>query len=318
MRNVEKIQHDRVVSKDRNVLVVLIKKQSLIFPGQHTMAVVTSGRKCLVGVESTPELRSWLDLIKEKANNHVNLATDDASAVVGFTPDAVDSVVQSTLWTLSPTQAARILEDYFATDQSEPPKTCIPIPVIRAARTFHATDTTHTAPTRLVFHNAPPRHPPRSAADERRYQSRLERLRRQHESHQYRQLTTNILHRTQHDDDITTKSMTYAASIGLNMIIAPLSFGAFMYHFGGSLLEYLFVMNTEGTGSTRPTNTTTPKVLLGVVSGVLLLFVELLLFVIRTHTLDRAVRQKQRQPGRRTTTPFGEYTARTSKVYRDR
>lgn len=127
------------------------------------------------------------------------------------------------------------------------------------------------------------------------------------------------------DDSITTKSMTYAESIVLNMIVAPLSFSVFMYFFAGSIIDYFWPLS-EDVGSSpsksgRP-STDIRRVMAGVVSGVLMMFVEMLLFVIRTHEFDRAITQKKkkRQKNRMNTTStraFGHYTAASSKTYYD-
>ena len=64
----------------------------------------------------------------------------------------------------------------------------------------------------------------------------MDRLRMQYEETKYMKLTDNLQdHRC--DDDVTAKSMTFAASVGLNMIVAPLSFGCFMYFFAGGIFD---------------------------------------------------------------------------------
>jgi len=115
-------------------------------------------------------------------------------------------------------------------------------------------------------------------------------------------------------DDVTTKSMTYAASIGLNMIVAPISFGVFMYFFAGGLLDF-FWSNTSSSQLAGHHQPDIKRVIAGVVSGVLMLFVEMLLFVIRTNELDKAVRKKQKK--NKNQGPFGYYTSYTSKTYQD-
>jgi hypothetical protein len=149
------------------------------------------------------------------------------------------------------------------------------------------------------------------AADEerKRFRRRLERLALRREEEKYGKLTKN-LGLTVPEDDVTTRTMTYAASVGLNLIIAPLSFGCFMWFFSGPLLDYVWPMKLS------PNGTDIRRVMIGVMSGCGMLFVEMLLFVIRTHELDRAVRSKSRQaknqPG-----PFGYYTSKTAKTFKD-
>ncbi|KAL3902364.1 MAG: hypothetical protein SGILL_010851, partial [Bacillariaceae sp.] len=76
-------------------------------------------------------------------------------------------------------------------------------------------------------------------ATQTKFQRRMDKLRLQFEETKYSKLTDNLQdHRN--EDDITAKSMTFAASVGLNMIIAPLSFGCFMYFFAGGIFDYFF------------------------------------------------------------------------------
>lgn len=63
--------------------------------------------------------------------------------------------------------------------------------------------------------------------------------------------------------------MTYAASIGLNMIIAPLSFGCFMYFFAGGVMHLFW--GSDDDENRHPTQINAPdikRVIIAVVSGV--------------------------------------------------
>jgi hypothetical protein len=137
---------------------------------------------------------------------------------------------------------------------------------------------------------------PELTPEKAKFQKRMERLRLQVEDHAYQSLTKNI-QKHREDDDITTKSMTYAASVGLNMIVAPISFGVFMYFFAGQIFSWMF-----GEVEVKPHQTDIRRVIAGVVSGVAMLFIEMILFVIRTHTLDKSVRRKQ---AKKKISPFG-------------
>jgi len=154
----------------------------------------------------------------------------------------------------------------------------------------------------------------KSPTERRRFQKRMERLRLRYEESKYARLTKN-LGTVIKDDDVTTKSMTYAASIGLNMIVAPLSFGCLMYFFAGGLFDFLWPMQRPQHPSAAA-GADIRKVIVGVVSGVLMLFIEMLLFVIRTHELDRAVRRKSRKHQQRGGAPFGYYTSKTTKTFK--
>merc|ERR1711957_408497 len=106
----------------------------------------------------------------------------------------------------------------------------------------------------------------------------------------------------------------YATSVGLNMIVAPLTFGAFMYFFAGGILDRFFDDEEGGNNNHRVNNIDIRRVIAGVVSGVFMLFVEMLLFVIRTNELDASVRKKGRRKENRAN-PFG-YTAKNmARVY---
>eukprot|EP00339_Tiarina_fusa_P006197 CAMPEP_0117014388 /NCGR_PEP_ID=MMETSP0472-20121206/11678_1 /TAXON_ID=693140 ORGANISM="Tiarina fusus, Strain LIS" /NCGR_SAMPLE_ID=MMETSP0472 /ASSEMBLY_ACC=CAM_ASM_000603 /LENGTH=262 /DNA_ID=CAMNT_0004717927 /DNA_START=8 /DNA_END=796 /DNA_ORIENTATION=+ len=147
---------------------------------------------------------------------------------------------------------------------------------------------------------------PETAA-RRKFEERLKRLRLQQEESKYSRLTGNILQAPQ--DDINAKSMTYAASVGLNMIVAPLSFGTFMYFFAGGLFDYFL----DESFSARTTGGTDIKrVIVGVVSGVIMLIIEMVLFVIRTHEFEEHTRRKNKK--KKKNQPFGVYAKETDGV----
>lgn len=144
-----------------------------------------------------------------------------------------------------------------------------------------------------------------------KFQKRLERLRLQDEERSYLNLTTNLKTAASlKDDNITVKSMTYAASVGLNMIVAPISFGVFMYFFAGSIFNRLFGENDEDSSG----DIDIKRVIAGVVSGVFMLFVEMILFVIRSHELDSSVRKKSKKKENRSN-PFGYTQKSMERVY---
>ena len=143
-----------------------------------------------------------------------------------------------------------------------------------------------------------------------KFQKRLERLRLQDEERSYLNLTTNLKTAASlKDDNITVKSMTYAASVGLNMIVAPISFGVFMYFFAGSIFNRLFGLENDASGDID-----IKRVIAGVVSGVFMLFVEMILFVIRSHELDSSVRKKSKRKENRAN-PFGYTQKSMERVY---
>jgi hypothetical protein len=153
--------------------------------------------------------------------------------------------------------------------------------------------------TSLVYTNAPP--PVEDTPERRKFQQRMQRLRLQQEETKYVRLTNNLQNEIQ--DDITTKSMTYAASVGLNMIVAPLSFGCFMYFFAGGVFDYF--LGEEFSARTMG-GTDIKRVIVGVVSGVLMLFIEMMLFVIRTYEVEAHTAKKQKK--KKPVQPFGVYS----------
>ena len=143
-------------------------------------------------------------------------------------------------------------------------------------------------------------------AESEQFQKRLQRLRMKVEERKYIHLTSNIALRKQ--NDVTTRSMTYAASVGLNMIVAPISFGAFMYFFSGHLMGWTLGIDND-VGDTHNHNgknsgVDVRKVIVGVISGVIMMFIEMILFVIRSHEFDASNRKKEKKKG---LTPFGDY-----------
>jgi len=118
-----------------------------------------------------------------------------------------------------------------------------------------------------------------------KFQRRLVKLRMRAEESRYIGLTKNLDNTV--EDDVTTRSMTYAASVGLNMIVAPISFGVFVYFFAGATLF-------KANPNLRPGETDVRKVIAGVVSGVGMLFVEMILFVIRSHEFDASITKKKK------------------------
>mmetsp|Transcript_27519 Transcript_27519/g.77138 ORF Transcript_27519/g.77138 Transcript_27519/m.77138 type:complete len:337 (+) Transcript_27519:86-1096(+) len=218
--------------------------------------------------------------------------------------------------------AVAIIERYYASkDESKNPGDVffLPIPVVQAMQVVWRNDSSQlkdgssslqilnqslrSAP--LVF-TAPPEAQPETK-EQARFRKRMDRLRLYKEEKSYRRLTTNI--DTEKSDDITAKSMTYAASVGLNMIIAPLSFGCFMYFFAGSLLDWIFGGYFDSESSTKTQGGVDIKrVMIGVISGVVMLFIEMILFVIRTHEFELHNRKKEKKNRKKA---FGHYSSNT-------
>jgi len=196
-------------------------------------------------------------------------------------------------YSLSSMDAMELIRDFIGQTK----KDAIPLGVIRALASI-LDDLTPLngaiAESSLVY--TPPR--PRKSEDaaDRKWQKRMDLLRLQSEEYRYTKLTNNLPKAV--ENDVTVKSMTYAASVGLNMIVAPISFGVFMYFFAGHIFSW--GINPEEESQTNHRTSDIRRVIAGVVSGVIMLFIEMILFVIRTHTMEKSMRRKPKK-----TSPFG-------------
>lgn len=168
-----------------------------------------------------------------------------------------------------------------------------------------------TVTTGLAF--TPP-YNPELTAERKKYLERVEKLKLKYEETKYSKITNNIKDQRQ-EDDTTTKSMTYAASIGINMIVAPLSFGTFMYFFSGGVFDFFFPPDENDIWRKRnPTGVDVKRVIVGVVSGVIMMIIEMVLFVIRTHEFETHTTKKKKKRG---VQPFGSYSANSALTYTD-
>jgi hypothetical protein len=204
--------------------------------------------------------------------------------------------------------AARMLKEF-----DEQPQEWLPIPIVESMKTLlnvakQAALEQALSKTQLVF-TPPPPPTGKETEGERRYRLRMDRLKLRQEETRYSKLTNNL--DSERPDDITMKSMTYAASVGLNMIIAPISFGVFMYFFAGGILDYFFPSVVE---KRTANGTDVKRVIVGVISGVLMLFIEMILFVIRTHEFEKHTRRKEKKNRKK---PFGHYSSNDVGVYQD-
>lgn len=181
----------------------------------------------------------------------------------------------------------------------------VPFEVLRALETLVGKELDAALQGSALYFTPPPQ-PQEETEEERKYRKRIERLKLKSEETKYSKLTSNLQSK-KNEDDITAKSMTYAASVGLNMIVAPISFGCFMYFFAGGLFDYLW---GENSSSRTLGGTDIKRVIVGVVSGVIMLFIEMILFVIRTHEFEAHQRKKQKKKGG--VQPFGVYSKKAS------
>ena len=127
------------------------------------------------------------------------------------------------------------------------------------------------------------------------YNKRIEKLKLKIEERNYKSLTSNL--NTKKEDDATLSSMLYASSVGMNMIVAPISIGVIMYFFAGKLSVWIFGADSGSiTGSNRKEGQLNIHgVIVGVLSGVIMLFIEMILFVIRNHEMDTHLTNKKKR-----------------------
>lgn len=149
--------------------------------------------------------------------------------------------------------------------------------------------------TKLVFSI-----PEKPSQDNVAYQERIKMLKLAEQERDYSNLTRNL--NNSPSDDATLKSMMYAATIGANMIVAPLSIGVLMYFFAGKLFSFILPDYRPAEGKID-----IHGVIAGVVAGVVMMFIEMILFVIRNHEMDKFVSKKMK----RQKNPFG-YDKRTA------
>ena len=281
---------------------------------------MTIDKKKLAGIKATPEILGLLDkaLKVVPLNSTTECILDESNR----TNDETD-IIEKALAPISTESAVQTIQAFHkiqletTDDKSD---LCIPINVLRCIATLldNNVDIKQLIQNSggLVFTSSASSgnndtDQSNLSKDEIKFRQRMDRLRLKYEESKYTKLTNN-LGMKQEVDDVTTKSMTYAASIGLNMIIAPLAFGCFMYFFAGGLLDYFWKKEQDPRMQHNPTDIR--KVIAGVVSGVVMLFIEMILFVIRTHEMDRVMLMKNRKKG--SVKPFGPYSSKTSKTFK--
>jgi len=140
-----------------------------------------------------------------------------------------------------------------------------------------------------------------------KYEKRMKRLRLKVEEKKYMKLTENLTS-VRIDHDKTTKSMTYATSIGANMIVAPISFGIFVYFFAGQFIDF------EDKHTRIGKRKDAKRVIFSILAGVFMLFAEMILYVIRSHQLDVHTTKKKKKTS---LNPFGHYNAKTVKNHNE-
>ncbi|KAG7373412.1 endoplasmic reticulum-based factor for assembly of V-ATPase [Nitzschia inconspicua] len=273
--------------------------------------------KSLEGIQINDSLfQHWMDAFAT-ASNHIIESTASSQSSSTTTTSASSS--STTL-----TKAMTDLHTMGSPSQGKEKPSHMSLSTLQAIQTIYQEQSNNDRlvsleealkTSSLVF--STPKPPSSQSKIDPKFQRRMDRLRLQVEETKYHKLTNNLQDHHQ-DDDITAKSMTFAASVGLNMIVAPLSFGCFMYFFAGGIFDYFFTGDEfdNNVNNKKPGGTDIKRVIVGVVSGVLMMIIEMLLFVIRTHEMEEHTRRKKKRKGGKVE-PFGVYTKNTPAVYSD-
>ena len=124
----------------------------------------------------------------------------------------------------------------------------------------------------------------RTPKEEELYKRRIAMLRLKSENSDYKSLTGN-LHKINQSNKTDENSMANefnklgnTAALALNMMIGPIVVGCFLYTFCSGLFS-----NNNDTNNNNANNTS--LIIFSVLGGVALLFIELILFVIRTDAM---------------------------------
>ena len=328
---------------------------SELWPCCDTMNASSLNTKQLAGINATNEIESLLgeaialasriklDDPSRTENNNDNSEVGQSQPFAAMktprtTSEAVTLLMDYKKWQQNQNGKEQLVSKNDTQGSVDQSPHFVPIPVLCAVAIIFQQDQSPTndrastldrairGNTSLVYVTGSAFDDDKSKQERQKFQERLKRLRLKQEEFKYTKLTHNVLDPKLHQqqDEINTKSMTYAASIGLNMIVAPLSFGCFMYYFSGNLLGWIFPKIDDPMDATAKATVDIRRVIVSVLSGVIMLFIEMILFVIRTHEVDKAMRSKQRKQQQEKSgsngpsKAFGYYTANTERHYKDR
>jgi len=298
-------------------------------------------KKCRIGVKSTVELQSIVQqafaLPQRDEEDSPTNTCDDTDDVI---PAPTRMVVNAALKPEYISSARATIQQHIDEkkekkeednneESTSPSSNSIPLTVIHAARSLihhhHSKQLNETqSPSRptllvelehsllragkLLFHTNTPKQTVASKTHDAAYQRRLERLRFLSQERDYAKLTSNL--DTTVAPDVSVKSMMYATSVGLNMIVAPISFGVFMYFFSGALFGFWDAVEHDSSNGKMDIR----KVIIGVLSGVAMMFIEMILFVIRNHEMDRHVTKKMKMNNQKRN-PFGYVKAHQKRTF---
>ena len=283
----------------------------------QTQPMTTSGNMNKVSIGCTPQLKEALEEILKEAtvglssqevNNNNNdkdhavqkgSSTSDASNVNIKNLELILANAQNADDTLNPIplNAVTIAKAIAAASDTASASASASTP---RTSTITSLQKLNQALERTQLEFSKPPKPPKSQV----YQTRIVKLKLAEQERNYTKLTKNIHHAEA--DDATIQSMMYAASVGANMIVAPISIGVLMYFFAGKLFSFI----TPGY-QPEPGKINLRGVIAGVIAGVLMLFIEMILFVIRNHEMDKFITKKMKKHKN----PFGYDKETANRTY---
>lgn len=283
----------------------------------QTQPMTTSGNMNKVSIGCTPQLKEALEEILKEAtvglssqevNNNNNdkdhavqkgSSTSDASNVNIKNLELILANAQNADDTLNPIplNAVTIAKAIAAASDTASASASASTP---RTSTITSLQKLNQALERTQLEFSKPPKPPKSQV----YQTRIVKLKLAEQERNYTKLTKNIHHAEA--DDATIQSMMYAASVGANMIVAPISIGVLMYFFAGKLFSFI----TPGY-QPEPGKINIRGVIAGVIAGVLMLFIEMILFVIRNHEMDKFITKKMKKHKN----PFGYDKETANRTY---
>ena len=216
----------------------------------QTQPMTTSGNMNKVSIGCTPQLKEALEEILKEAtvglssqevNNNNNdkdhavqkgSSTSDASNVNIKNLELILANAQNADDTLNPIplNAVTIAKAIAAASDTASASASASTP---RTSTITSLQKLNRALERTQLEFSKPPKPPKSQV----YQTRIVKLKLAEQERNYTKLTKNIHHAEA--DDATIQSMMYAASVGANMIVAPISIGVLMYFFAGKLFSFI-------------------------------------------------------------------------------
>lgn len=268
-------------------------------------------KKSLEGVSCSQELQSTLEKIvalpqsKDKEPTFKDDNDDDAKHTCeikkALSPNL--TILEASSFLRSALDITKTIDDGETEDETRDKDVIvIPLKTIPAAKFLLESSSTASnekdelndqlqtclQKSKLIF-TRPPTVEKELTKEQLSFQKRLTMLRLRQQERKYTGLTSNIDKKVEQDEAIS--GMMYATSVGANMIVAPITFGVFMYFFGSKIFTWF---DDSESASRKEGQLDIRGVIVGVISGVMMLFIEMILFVIRNHEMDKYLTRKKK------------------------